>query len=98
MTPESYADLVAEDQRLMLLQQLQSAADYTAHEHLLRARLAELGHRLSAAQVRAHLGLLDELGLITLMGDQIRVARLTLRGDDVASGVARCDGVARPRP
>lgn len=94
----SFGDYAVSDQRLVILQHLAGALDYTAHEHLVRAALAQLGHRVSADQVRAQLAWLDEQGLITLLGEQVQVARLTLRGEDVASGAARCPGVARPRP
>jgi Fe2+ or Zn2+ uptake regulation protein len=93
-----YAQAVAEDQRLLILQALIAAPDYSAHEHLLRQGLATLGHRISADQMRSHLAWLDEQGLINLMGDQVQVARITLRGEDVMVGAARCPGVARPRP
>ncbi len=94
----SYSDLVAEDIRLELLRLLAAENGYTAHEHLLRRQIALVGHRLSADALRAHLAWLDEQGLLILMGDSVAVARLTQRGDDVASGAARCPGVARPRP
>lgn len=95
MSYESYA---GEDQRLLILQRLAAERDYAAHEHLLRTALAENGHRISADAMRGQLAWLDEQGLITLLGDKVQVARLTLRGEDVASGAARCPGVARPRP
>lgn len=95
MSFETYA---AEDQRLLILQCLVERGDYAAHEHLLRAHLAGLGHRVSQDALRAQLAWLDEQGLIALLGEQVQVARVTLRGEDVASGAARCPGVARPRP
>jgi len=98
MTPADYRVAVTEDQRLLILQALAIAADYTAHEHLLREALATHGQRLSGDALRGQLAWLDEQGLLTTLGDQVRVARLTLRGEDVANGVARCPGVARPRP
>lgn len=93
-----YATRNQEDQRLLILRTLAAEADYSAHEHLLRARLADFGHRISADALRGMLAWLDEQGLITLMGDEIQVARLNLRGEDVATGAARFPGVARPRP
>jgi Fe2+ or Zn2+ uptake regulation protein len=96
--PTSYAALVREDQRLILLQALADEPDYATHEHLLRAALAELGHRLSADGLRVQLAWLDEQGLIDLLGDRVKVARLTVRGQDVATGAAHTPGVARPRP
>lgn len=94
----SFESFSTSDQRLLILQTLAQENDYTAHEHLLRKALLDLGHRVSADQMRGLLAWLDEQGLITLLGEQVQVARITLRGEDVASGAARCPGVARPRP
>lgn len=98
MSPTDFRVAAAEDQRLEILRALAGAPDYAAPEHLLRAGLATLGHHPSADQVRAHLEWLDEMGLINLLGDQVRVARLTMAGQDVATGAVRRSGVARPRP
>lgn len=94
----SYAEAVNEDIRLQVLRTLAAETDYTAHEHLLRAALAEIGHRISQDALRGHLAWLDEQGLLILMGEAVQVARITQRGEDVASGAARFPGVARPRP
>lgn len=98
MIASTFRAALDEDQRLLILQALAGAADYTAHEHLLREALAAHGQRLSADALRVQLAWLDEQGLLSALGDQVRVARLTLRGEDVANGAARCPGVARPRP
>jgi len=98
MSDTEFAERVREDQRLLILQRLQSETDYTAHEHLLREGLTEFGHRVSADQMRGHLAWLDEQGLIVLAAGRIVVATLTLRGEDAATGAARVPGVARPRP
>lgn len=98
MSSPDFRVALAEDQRLEILRALVSAPDYSAHEHLLRDGLATLGHHPSAAQVRGHLEWLDEMGLITLLGAQVKVARLTLAGQDVATGAVQRSGVARPRP
>lgn len=86
------------DIRLLILQHLQAAADYTAHEHQLREALRTHGHTVSAAALRAQLAWLDEADAIVLMGAQTQVARLTLRGEDYTTGAARMHGIARPRP
>lgn len=95
----SYEDDSIADARLRILQMLAREGDYTAHEHAIRKAIAnEWGHGLSTDTVRAQLAWLDEQGLITMAGERVLVARLTLRGEDVATGVARVPGVARPRP
>jgi hypothetical protein len=98
MINSDFRSAVEEDQRLLILQTLVSSPDYTAHEHLLRQALSEEGQRLSADAMRVQLAWLDEQGLLTDLGQRVRIARLTQRGEDVASGSARCPGVARPRP
>jgi repressor of nif and glnA expression len=96
--PPDYREALREDQRLLILQHLAEAPDYTAPEHLIRARLGDQGHRLSADVLRGHLAWLDEQGHISLLGEMVQVARLTQRGEDVASGAARAPGIARTRP
>ncbi|AFL75384.1 hypothetical protein [Thiocystis violascens] len=93
-----FAARLREDRRLLLLRMLQTQNDYTAHEHLLRGGLADLGHRISGDELRNHLAWLDEQGLLVLSAGPIQIATLTLRGEDVATGVARLPGVARPPP
>lgn len=93
-----YSDRLREDQRLILLQTLSQTNAYSTHEHVLRERLAAMGHRVSADVVRGHLAWLEEQGLVILSGEQIQLATLTLRGEDVSTGAARQPGIARPRP
>lgn len=94
----SYADVVASDQRLVILQALEQDADYSHNEHVLRSVCASVGHNVSRDRLRTELNWLAEQGLISVeetAGTQ--VARLTARGEDVAQGRARVPGVARPR-
>jgi len=99
-TPADYRAAVAEDQRLVILQVLAGAPAYTAHEHVLRTALGALGRSIDYGTLRSHLAWLDSRpeALITVMGTDTQVARLTLRGEDVALGRAHEPGVARPRP
>ena len=96
--PVDYRDALREDQRLLILRHLAQTDDYTAHEHLIRSALVAYGHRISSDAVRGHLAWLDEQGLVVVLGEDVKVARLTQRGEDVASGAARAPGIARPRP
>ncbi len=95
MTPLDYRDTMAEDQRLLILQILQGEPDQTADSGRLRQRLTALRHQPSSDQLSAHLAWLDEARLITLVGVHVRIARLTVRGEDVATGRAHHPGVAR---
>ena len=94
----SYDDALRADRRLAILQILAAAADYTAHAHLLRRALETQGHRTAFDVLRGDLAWLDEQGALVLADGEIPVATLTLRGEDLARGVARVPGIARPNP
>lgn len=89
---------LTESARLRVCQYLRAAPEYTAHEHAIREDLRGNGMALSADAVRGLLAWLDEQGAVVLLGDAVRVARLTQRGEDAATGAARIPGIARPRP
>ena len=95
----AFADLVAEDQRLRILQLLTEAEGYDLNIHILRDALARVGHRPSADRLRGELAWLEEQGLVaTEMVGSIVVATATARGLDAAQGRARVPGVKRPLP
>ncbi|OBS10800.1 VpaChn25_0724 family phage protein [Acidihalobacter prosperus] len=94
-----YADLVAEDRRLVLLQALTESPDYALRETVL-LRLLE-GERLAIGQdgLREELRWLADCGALTIeYHDGIQAARITARGADIAAGRTRVEGIARPRP
>lgn len=94
-----FADLVTEDRRRVILAELARAADYTANSVVLGDLLARQGHRVSRDRLRADLAWLEEQDLVlTQQPGGVWVVTLTARGYDVAQGVARVPGVARPRP
>ena len=92
----SYLDVVAEDQRLRILQALEQDAGYSHNEHVLRAVLASVGHNISRDVMRGHLSWLEEQGLIELEhAGSTCVAKLKARGEDVALGRTVVPGIAR---
>ncbi|MEX0732856.1 MAG: hypothetical protein WED00_05745 [Aquisalimonadaceae bacterium] len=94
----SYANVVASDQRLVILQALEEDADYSHNEHVLRSVLSQFGHSVSRDRLRTELNWLSEQGLVSVAETGgIHIAKLTARGEDVARGRARVPGVARPR-
>ena len=97
---QRFRDLVDADQRLAILQVLEGDPDYSHNDHILTGALARLGHAVSIDKLRTELQWLEEQGLLTvdkaLVG--VWVAKLTRRGEDVALGRARVEGVARPGP
>ena len=94
-----FAQLVREDRRLVLLKLLQQSEGYQANQYLLHMAMPGQGHTCSIDQVRADLAWLAEQGLITKSEvGGLMVAKLTNRGDDIASARASVPGVKRPRP
>ena len=96
----NYSQVVAEDLRLAILQLLAKAPNYAHNEHVLSRALSEVGHAISGDRLRTELAWLAEQQLASVndVADVVRVAKLTRRGEDVALGLARVPGVARPRP
>jgi repressor of nif and glnA expression len=94
----SYRDLVEADMRLVILQVLEEDPDYSHNERILQAALERVGHGISSDRLRTELRWVEEQGLVTIDDVGLFVVKLTHRGEDVALGRARVDGVARPRP
>ncbi|ELE2164755.1 ArsR family transcriptional regulator [Vibrio fluvialis] len=94
----SFKELLTEDQRLVILRSLHEMAGYEANESIIDSCLDAYGHKISRDMVRNHLAWLEEQGLLTLRDvGGCQVARLTGRGEDVATGQAQVPGVKRPR-
>ncbi|AAN55704.1 ArsR family transcriptional regulator [Shewanella oneidensis MR-1] len=94
----SFKELLIEDQRLVILRSLREMPAYEANESIVDCCLESYGHNISRDQVRTHLAWLEEQGLITIRKlDDYKIARLTGRGEDVATGQATVPGVKRPR-
>lgn len=95
----SFAQLIAEDARLVLLRLLNEDVGYALNDSILRSALADFGHNFSRDRVRTELRWLEEQGLLSLNSvGSVLVAKLSDRGADVAAGTARVDGVKRPGP
>lgn len=95
----SFKDLLTGDIRLVLLRSLREMSGYSANDSMLDQCLETYGHNISRDAVRTHLRWLEEQGLLQIeQVGQTLVARLTGRGDDVATGQAVVDGVKKPRP
>lgn len=95
----SYKEFLTMDIRLCILKALQQDPGYSCNEAVLQSILEMFGHKISRDKVRTELDWLAEQGMITLThAMDIKVANLTLRGDDVAAGRAFASGVKRPLP
>jgi hypothetical protein len=93
-----FATLLSEDVRLALLQFL-SEGSYSQNESVLRDLLKRTGRMLPADKLRTELAWLREQGLIFVEDVyDTWVASISVRGLDVANGVALVPGVRRPNP
>ena len=90
---------VEADLRLAILQIL-AAGGGDLNNRILRAALADLGHRPSADAQRSAVAWLEEQRLISseTVSEAVQRLRITERGLDAAEGRASVPGVARPRP
>lgn len=95
----SYAQLLREHRRLVILRVLAEAPDSRANESILTDSANALGVSSTRAQIRTDLAWLAEQGLIALEDlEGLTVATLTETGADVGAGRARVPGVKRPTP
>lgn len=94
----SFKDLLKADQRLVILRSLEEMPAYEANESILDTCLESYGHNITRDVVRTHLAWLEEQGLISIREmSECQIAKLTGRGQDVATGQAIVPGVKRPR-
>ena len=96
-----YSQLQQSDRRLVILQALKGEPDYSINEYVIHDILGYMGHGhgVSAEVVREELGWLENERLITVEdANDIKVARITDRGVDVANSLVTVEGVKRPRP
>lgn len=91
--------LVTADRRLLILTLLAESSAYTASYDLLHMALSRMGHAVSMDRLNTDIEWLFEQGLLMPeLVSGVHLARLSVRGLDVAQGVATVPGVARPRP
>lgn len=95
----AYTDLLAQDQRLVVLRALEQDTAYTLNESILHDIMDMFGHKCSRDCVKTHLAWLREQGLVTIQDvSGYMVATLTQRGADVVHGRSSVPGVKRPSP
>ncbi len=95
-----FEKFVEEDRRLAILRLLNKAPGRELNASVVQSALKGIGHTTSRDRVHADFDWLSEQRLIEVrtVGDSIRVAKLTQRGVDVATGNATVTGVKRPAP
>nr|WP_217350439.1 ArsR family transcriptional regulator [Azonexus fungiphilus] len=85
------------DVRLVILRVLSEMPEYRANSSVITNVLDQFGHAVTRDQVKTELRWLEEQGLIQLAEvGSVLVATLLERGQDVARGRAKVDGVAKP--
>lgn len=92
-------ELLQQDRRLVIVRVLNEMPGYEGNDSILDSALKAYGHNVSRDLIVSELYWLQEQGLLNvreLAGT--KVARITQRGIDVASGQATHPGVKRPRP
>jgi len=95
----AFNELIDADRRLVILRTLEEDPGYSLNESVLQSCLEALGHNVSRDRVRTDLEWLREQGLVAIQEVvSVKVATLTGRGSDVASGKVTAPGVKRPRP
>lgn len=97
----SFAERMAEDRRLALLQALAEMPGYEANETVLRTALDHVGFRASRDVVRAEMTWLSDFNLLRierLAGphNELWVGHLTGAGQDVTAGRMKHHGISRP--
>jgi len=96
----NFGNLVAEHQRLLILQMLEQDAGYSHNEAVLKSGLAAMGHAISTAALHSTIDWLSDAALVT--SDDVesvgKVVKITSRGLDVALGQTVVTGVARRVP
>lgn len=94
----SFADLLSQDRRLVILRFLNEDTDRTLNTSILQDALDRVGHGCSRDCVETECSWLAEQGLVEAEKiGPVTVVRLTGRGQDVAEGKATVPGVKRPR-
>ncbi len=93
----SYADHFAAHVRIAILQILREADGFCAISSILAPALLDRDLPVSRDKVKTEIAWLAEQGLVTFVehGGHY-VATATERGRDIAAGLGKCPGVARP--
>ncbi len=95
----SYSELVREHARIAILRFLEGAPKYTSNASMLAGLLPRVGIPYTRDQVETELAWLAEQGMaISDNNGGFIVATATVRGIEVAQGIATHPKIQRPRP
>jgi DNA-binding transcriptional ArsR family regulator len=94
-----YQDTLSEHARIAILRLLEEAPKYTSNVSMIKMLLHPLGIGYTRDQVTTEVNWLKEQGLVTIEDHAgFMVVTATVRGLEVAQGIARHPGVQRPKP
>ena len=95
----AYTETLSRHRRLAILRHLEALPDYTSNASILQDVLAGVGLPSTRDQTAGECAWLAEQGLAIVKGNgDFAVVRATIRGAEIAQGVATHPGVQRPRP
>ncbi|BCB62270.1 hypothetical protein HaloA020_29710 [Halomonas sp. A020] len=96
----SLQDFETEGRRLCILRILSRRTHFTTNEYSLNDELkGAYAHIVSTDRLRSDLAWLEEQDLVILQSPRAGlIITLTSRGSDVAEGLAKVPGIAKPRP
>lgn len=93
----SYQQTIREHLRLVILRTLSEQNDGALNASVLRSILPQFGFTVTRAQILSEAAWLEELGLVACReAGAVFVIEITERGEEVARGLARVPGIARP--
>jgi len=86
--------------RLLILQALEQAPQYQAHQESLLSALKTKGFALNRAQLHIELAWLEENAdaIVDRSSGGVHIAMLTPNGQEIAQGLAVVPGILRPFP
>jgi hypothetical protein len=93
-----YSDSLRRHRRIAILRHLEASVEYTSNAAILQDVLAGVGLPSTRDQVVTEIGWLVEQGFAKTHGDGFLVVAATLRGAEIARGIATHPEIQRPSP
>lgn len=95
-----YGETLRRHARLVILRSLEAAPRYRSNASMLATFLGAFGIAFTRDQVATEIAWLEEQGLVASedAGGGVVIATATLRGVEIAQGLARHPDIQRPRP
>lgn len=95
----SYSDELRKHARLAILKSLEDAPKYTSNVSIVTNTVQRFGIAFTRDQVETEVGWLAEQGFVTSENHAgFVVVTATVRGVEISQGIAKHDGIQRPRP